>query len=80
MISLTPQQQKLLSFIKGAIEETGIAPSYAEMAKHMGLASKSVVFAMVRGLEERGRLRRMPYRKRAMEVLEAKCPHCGGAL
>ena len=80
MISLTMQQQKLLSFLKEEIGATGIAPSYDEIARHMGLSSKSGVKPLLAGLEMRGRIKLLPRRSRAMEILEAKCPHCGKSL
>ncbi|MDB5584862.1 MAG: repressor LexA [Bradyrhizobium sp.] len=69
MMSLTPQQSKCFTFIKEYLGENGRAPSYAEMASAIGLASKSGVYRMVCGLEERGVIRRLPYRERAIEVV-----------
>ena len=80
MISLTPRQQKLLAFIRSTMEEKGIAPSYEEMATYMGLASKSVAWRMMKELEARGRVRVLRNRKRAIEIIEGRCPHCGKAI
>ena len=77
MISLTPQQQKLFTFIRSSIEESGVAPSYQEMQTHLGLASKSGIHRLIGELEQRGRIRVMKRKTRAMEIIEAKCPHCG---
>lgn len=77
MISLTPQQQKLFTFIKEKIEASGIAPSYLEMQRFMGLASKSGIHRMLEDIEVKGRMRRLKGKARAMEIIEAKCPHCG---
>lgn len=66
---LTQVQSKLLSYINDAIAETGITPSFEEMKGALGLASKSGVFRLLSGLEERGFIRRLPNRARAIEVL-----------
>lgn len=81
MISLTPQQQKLLSFIGNKLGETGgVAPSFSEMAKHMGFVSRSNIYRLLGELEERGRILRLKNRARAIEIVEARCPHCGKGL
>lgn len=80
MISLTPTQQKLLTFLKHEIGATGVAPSFSEMAKHMGLASKSNIYRILTELEMRGRIARVERSRRAIELLDAKCPHCGKDL
>ncbi len=68
---LTAQQNKLLQFIEQRLEETGVSPSFEEMKKALGLASKSGVHRLVKALEERGFLRRLPHRARAVEVLRS---------
>ena len=68
-IGLTRQQSRLLAFIDARVEKDGIAPSYDEMAAHMGLASKSGINRLILALEERGRIRRMPHRARAITVV-----------
>lgn len=80
MISLTPQQKKLLTFLTREISATGVAPSFSQMAAHMGLSSKSGIHRLLNSLEERGRISRMGKRRQAIEVYVAQCPHCGGKL
>lgn len=80
MISLTPTQQRLLTFLKHEIGTTGVAPSFVEMASHMGLASKSGVHRILAKLEMRGRITRVKNCRRAIELIEATCPHCGKGL
>jgi repressor LexA len=79
MMGLTAQQSRLLGFMQEQAS-SGIAPTYAEMAEHMGLASKSGICRIIYALEERGAIRRLSNRARAIEVVERRCPHCGGAL
>lgn len=70
MISLTHQQARLLDFIKGYQEfHKGISPSFDEMRAEMGLASKSGIHQLVNRLIERGAIRKIPDRARAIEVL-----------
>lgn len=66
---LTKQQSKLLSYINDAIAETGITPSFEEMKQALGLRSKSGIFRLICALEERGFIRRLLNRARAIEVL-----------
>ncbi len=66
---LTRKQHDLLQFIHERLEETGVAPSFDEMKEALGLKSKSGVHRLVTALEERGFLRRLPHRARALEVL-----------
>jgi repressor LexA len=70
MMSLTQQQRRLFDFIANAIDRTGVCPSYDEMRQHLGLHSKSGVHGMVARLEERGYVRRLPERERALEILQ----------
>lgn len=65
---LTAKQRRLHAYILARQESVGVAPSYEEMAEAMGLHSKSGVHRMVAALEERGWLRRMPNRARAIEA------------
>lgn len=51
---MTPKQARLLDFIRAEIEAKGISPSYAEMAAHIGAASKSGVHRLVHGLAAQG--------------------------
>ena len=66
---LTAKQHELLLFIQRKLEETGISPSFEEMKESLELKSKSGVHRLISALEERGFLRRLPNRARALEVL-----------
>ncbi|HEV2365021.1 MAG TPA: transcriptional repressor LexA [Caulobacteraceae bacterium] len=65
---LTKKQHELLMFIHERIKETGVPPSFDEMKEALDLASKSGIHRLVSALEERGFLRRLPHRARALEV------------
>lgn len=67
---LTAKQHELLIFIQNRLEETGISPSFEEMKDALDLRSKSGVHRLISALEERGFLRRLPNRARALEVLK----------
>jgi len=66
---LTKKQYQLLTFIDGRLKETGVSPSFDEMKDALGLASKSGIHRLITGLEERGFIRRLAHRARALEVL-----------
>lgn len=66
---LTAKQHELLLFIQRRLEETGISPSFEEMKEALDLKSKSGVHRLISALEERGFIRRLPNRARALEVL-----------
>lgn len=66
---LTSKQHELLLFIHGKIRNEGIAPSYEEMREGIGLMAKSGVNRLLTALEERGYVRKLPNRARAIEVL-----------
>ncbi len=66
---LTAKQHELLLFIQRRLEESGISPSFEEMKDALDLKSKSGVHRLISALEERGFLRRLPNRARALEVL-----------
>ena len=67
---LTRKQFQLLSFIDKTLCGTGISPSYDEMKAALNLKSKSGVHRLISGLQERGFIRRLPHRARALEVLK----------
>jgi len=67
---LTKKQRELLLFIHGRIKETGVSPSFDEMKDALDLASKSGIHRLITALEERGFLRRLAHRARALEVLK----------
>jgi repressor LexA len=66
---LTKKQYELLLFIDKRLKENGISPSFDEMKDALGLRSKSGIHRLMTGLEERGFVRRLPHRARALEVL-----------
>jgi len=66
---LTRKQHELLRFIQTRLEATGISPSFEEMKEALDLKSKSGVHRLISALEERGFIRRLPNRARALEVL-----------
>ena len=66
---LTRKQHELIRFIQTRLEETGVSPSFEEMKEALDLKSKSGVHRLISALEERGFIRRLPNRARALEVL-----------
>lgn len=68
---LTAKQHELLLFIQKKLEDTGISPSFEEMKEALDLKSKSGVHRLISALEERGFIRRLANRARALEVLKA---------
>ncbi len=67
---LTQKQKDLLLLIDKKIKSTGVPPSYDEMKDALGLASKSGIHRLITALEERGFIRRLPNKARALEVLK----------
>jgi repressor LexA len=70
MNMLTRKQHELLTYIHGKLAETGVSPSFEEMKDALELKSKSGVHRLISALEERGFLRRLPNRARALEVVK----------
>ena len=66
---LTAKQQQLLLFIHGRLKDDGISPSFDEMKDALGLKSKSGIHRLINALEERGFIKRMTNRARALEVI-----------
>ncbi len=66
---LTRKQHELLMFIHERLKEAGIPPSFDEMKEALDLASKSGIHRLITALEERGFIRRLPNRARALEVI-----------
>jgi repressor LexA len=66
---LTKKQRELLVFIDERLKATGVAPSFDEMKEALALKSKSGIHRLINALEERGFIRRLPHRARALEVL-----------
>ncbi|MEY4501963.1 MAG: hypothetical protein RIS52_1853 [Pseudomonadota bacterium] len=75
---LTRKQHELLCFIHDRLAETGISPSFEEMKDALDLASKSGVHRLISALEERGFIKRLANRARALEVV--KMPDRGGIV
>ncbi len=67
---LTAKQRELLLFIDNRLKEAGISPSFDEMREALDLKSKSGVHRLISALEERGFIRRLPNRARALEVVK----------
>ena len=67
---LTAKQRELLLFIDDRLKDSGISPSFDEMREALELKSKSGVHRLISALEERGFIRRLPNRARALEVLK----------
>jgi len=67
---LTAKQRELLMFIDQRLGQTGISPSFDEMREALDLKSKSGVHRLISALEERGFIRRLPNRARALEVMK----------
>jgi len=67
---LTKKQHELICFIADRLNDTGVSPSFEEMKDALDLKSKSGVHRLISALEERGFLRRLPNRARALEVLK----------
>jgi len=74
---LTRKQHELICFINDSLADTGVSPSFEEMKEALALKSKSGVHRLITALEERGFLRRLANRARALEVL--KMPDRPGA-
>jgi repressor LexA len=67
---LTAKQRELLLFIQERLGATGVSPSFDEMREALDLKSKSGVHRLISALEERGFIRRLPNRARALEVVK----------
>src|SRR5262245_53688487 len=67
---LTKKQHQLLVFIRERMAADGVAPSFDEMKEALKLKSKSGIHRLITALEERGVLRRLPHRARALEVVK----------
>ena len=66
---LTRKQYELLVYVNDRVKETGIPPSFDEMKDALDLRSKSGIHRLIKALEERGFIRRLPNRARAIEVI-----------
>ena len=66
---LTKKQKNLLLFINKKLRASGVSPSYEEMKESLNLKSKSGIHRLISALEERGFIRRLPHKARALEVI-----------
>src|SRR4026207_2132256 len=71
---LTRKQFELLRFIHERLKESGVPPSFDEMKDALDLRSKSGIHRLITALEERGFIRRLPNRARAIEVIKLPAP------
>ena len=69
-IMLTKKQHELLVFLEERISLTGITPSFEEMKKKVGLKSKSGIHRLISALEDRGFIKKLPFKARAIEILK----------
>ena len=67
---LTAKQKELLMLIHARLQQTGVPPSFDEMKEALDLKSKSGIHRLITALEERGFIRRLPHRARALEILK----------
>lgn len=67
---LTKKQYELLLFINERLKETGVSPSFDEMKEALNLKSKSGIHRLITALEERGFIKRLAHRARALEVVK----------
>src|SRR5437762_5738105 len=74
---LTRKQYELLRFISERLKESGVPPSFDEMKDALDLRSKSGIHRLITALEERGFIRRLPNRARAIEVIKLPEPVSG---
>jgi repressor LexA len=74
-IMLTRKQYELLNFIHARLRESGVPPSFDEMKDALDLKSKSGIHRLITALEERGFIRRLPNRARAIEILKLPDMH-----
>ena len=67
---LTKKQKNLLLYINKNLRSSGVSPSYEEMKQSLNLKSKSGIHRLISALEERGFIRRLPHKARALEVIK----------
>ena len=76
---LTSKQNELLLFIDERLKKDGVSPSFDEMKDALNLASKSGIHRLISALEERGFLRRLAHRARALEVIKLPQTNSGAS-
>ena len=67
---LTKKQKNLLLFINKKLRSSGVSPSYEEMKESLNLKSKSGIHRLISALEERGFIKRLAHKARALEVIK----------
>lgn len=77
---ITTKQEKLLAIIKADLAEAGVPRTYEEMAVALGVSAKSNIHNLIKRLERRGLIKRIPHSGRSIQLVERKCPHCGGKI
>ena len=77
---LTRKQSELLTYLSDHMQQHDVPPSFDEMRDALGLASKSGVHRLVSGLEERGYIRRLANRARAIEILKPVTAAASGVV
>jgi repressor LexA len=77
---LTRKQSELLTYLSDHMQQHDVPPSFDEMRDALGLASKSGVHRLVSGLEERGHIRRLANRARAIEILKPVTAAASGVV
>ena len=75
---LTKKQKNLLLFINKKLRSSGVSPSYEEMKESLNLKSKSGIHRLISALEERGFIKRLAHKARALEVI--KLPETASAM
>ena len=68
---LTKKQHELLLFLQERISQSGVTPSFEEMKNKLGLKSKSGIHRLISALEDRGFIKKLPFKARAIEVLKS---------
>ena len=67
---LTKKQRELLMFLEERISQSGVTPSFEEMKDKIGLKSKSGIHRLISALEDRGFIKKLPFKARAIEILK----------
>ena len=68
---LTKKQHELLLFLQERISQSGVTPSFEEMKNKVGLKSKSGIHRLISALEDRGFIKKLPFKARAIEILKS---------
>jgi repressor LexA len=80
-MGLTQKQRACLDAIEAHLARTRAMPSVEDLRRALGFASKAAALRLLRQLEERGRISRLPQRARAIRLLQAEaCPYCSESL